>query len=399
MKATRSQVLLAAFLLLAACRGGPAPGPASQPGSRPASRLSEEPALLDSLASLANKAIQERLFPGCQISVLRATPQGQWALSLLTLGHEAYAPGSARIRYDTRYDLASLTKVVATTGVAMALHSRHRLDLDTPVSHLIPAFRGPLRDQVRLKHLLTHSSGLPAWKPLYKTHKGKQAYLAAICATPLESKPGTRYRYSDLGMILMGFCLEKTGGKPLDRLAQELVFEPLEMRMTRFGPLPAGLPVAATENVPWRGGVLRGVVHDENANAMGGVAGHAGLFSTAGDLMHYLQCLYWGGMWGKKRVFAEETVRLFTRRAGIVPGSSRALGFDTAHKGSIAGSFASPGTIIHTGFTGTSILVDFDNKVMVVCLTNRVHPTRKRKGIQAFRRRVHELADPYKRMR
>ncbi len=345
------------------------------------------------MSALAKKAIADHLFPGCRIEVLHHQPHGDTQVWELFLGHESYAPGSPRIRYDTRYDLASLTKVVATTGVAMALHSRGQLDLDAKVQSLIPAFQGPQKNKVRLRHLLTHSSGLPAWKPFYKTLKGKKAYLDAICKTQLETTPGTRYRYSDLGMILLGFCLEKIGEAPLDQLATKLVFDPLEMENTRFGPLPAGIPVAATEDVPERGGVLHGVVHDENANALGGVAGHAGLFSTGGDLIQYLQCLMDGGRWKGKRVFAEETVRLFTQRAHVVKHSSRALGFDTAHPGSIAGRFCGEGTIIHTGFTGTSIFVDFKKGIAVVCLTNRVHPTRKRKGIRAFRTKLHELVE------
>ena len=371
-----------AILLLSGCRGGA--------DFVPSDRIEEA----ESLEHLAKAAIADHLFPGCSIEVLHHRPQGDNHPIELVLGHETYAPNSPEIRRDTRYDLASLTKVVATTGIAMALHSQGRLDLDAPVSRWIPAFRGPKRDKVRLRHLLTHSSGLPAWKPFYKTLEGKQAYLDAICRTPLETIPGSRYRYSDLGMILFGFCLEKIGGAPLDQLASELVFVPLDMRHTRFGPLPPEIAgVAATEDVPDRGGVLRGVVHDENAYAMGGIAGHAGLFSTADDLMHYLQCLLEAGRWKGKQVFSKVTVRLFIRRAHVVKGSSRALGFDTAHPGSIAGRYASTGSILHTGFTGTSILVDFHKGIAVVILTNRVHPTRKRKGIRAFRTQVHDLVE------
>jgi CubicO group peptidase (beta-lactamase class C family) len=372
----------ALFMLFLGCRGH------SDPKS---SKMAKQ---IESINALAGEAITTHLFPGCSIEVLHLNPQGNSKLFEFFLGHESYASNSHKIRFDTRYDLASLTKVIATTGVAMALHSQGKLNLDTPINKLIPPFYGPQKNKVNLRHLLTHSSGLPAWKPFYKTLKGKDAFKAAICKTPLEAEPGTRYRYSDLGMILLGFCLEKIGRDSLDQLAKKLVFDPLGMKHTSFGPLPLEITaIAATENVPERGGVLRGVVHDENANAMGGVAGHAGLFSTGGDILQYLQCLLEKGQWKGKQVFSEKSIQLFTHRANLLHGSSRALGFDTAHPGSIAGRFASKETIIHTGFTGTSILVDFQKRKAVVCLSNRVHPSRKRKGIRRFRIKLHEIVE------
>jgi len=333
------------------------------------------------VAALVESAIADRVFPGCQIVVRQ---RGKTLLAR-AYGRETYASDAAAITLDTRYDLASLTKVVATTGVAMALYAQRKLDLDADVTALVPEFVAGKTAKVTSRNLLTHTSGLPAWKPIYKQAKSPEQARALVLATALETEPGSRYKYSDLGMILFGIWLERKTGKSLDTLARELVFEPLAMSHTRFGPLPDTIPAAPTEVVPERGGLVHRKVHDENANALGGVAGHAGLFSTATDVATYAEAVRTG-----EKPFDAATTSLFTHRANVVPGSSRALGFDTQARRSSAGRMLSARAFGHTGFTGTSLWVDPARSLVVVCLTNRVHPTRKGRGIARFRRRLHD---------
>lgn len=339
------------------------------------------------VARYVASAIRRRVFPGCQIVVMRRNG----IVLDAAYGHETYDRGARRVTRSTRYDLASLTKVVCTTAVAMALDTAGKLRLDAPVKDLVPAFRGGNRDGVTVRQLLTHSSGLTGWKPLYKSADTRDEVVAAIMREPLEYEPGRSMEYSDLGFILLGVCLERAGGAPLDDLARELVFEPLRMTATSFGPIPSSVAVAPTEVDPRRGGLVHRVVHDENAAAMGGVAGHAGLFSTARDVARFVRCVLAGGRLGGAQPFSRSVTELYTARAGIVIDSSRALGFDTPYPNSHAGRLMSPRSIGHTGFTGTSMQGDKSRDLVVVCLTNRVHPVRDNKQIKSFRRGLHDL--------
>jgi CubicO group peptidase (beta-lactamase class C family) len=295
----------------------------------------------------------------------------------------------------TIYDLASLTKVIGLTTATMLAVDEGRLVVDSPVVRYVPGFEGsnadprtPIRRTVTLRHLLTHSSGLPAWRPLYKETAGRAAALAAADTTPLDTLPGTRFLYSDLGAIVLTQAVEAAFGSRLDSLLGSRVFEPLGMGDTRYLPPAAWLPrIAPTENDPWRGRVLRGEVHDENAAGLGGVSGHAGLFSSARDLLRF-------GDWLLGRLAADDrTIRCplpatdaaapllhdlpaFVTRQELPPGSSRALGWDTPSGESSAGHLVSPRSFGHTGFTGTSIWVDPTRCLVLVLLSNRVHPTR-----------------------
>jgi CubicO group peptidase (beta-lactamase class C family) len=286
------------------------------------------------------------------------------------------------VEADTLYDLASLTKVVATTTMAMILVDEKRLDLDRPVHAFLPAFQGPEKEGVTVRHLLTHSSGLPATAPLFREVRGKAAYAERIAAMDLGYPPGSKSVYSDLGVILLGEILEKTAGRPLDVFVRERVFLPLGMKHTGFRPpRPLWPRIAPTENDPWRGRMIQGEVHDENAFAMGGVAPHAGLFSTAGDLARFARMLLKGG----GRIVSRQTLELFTAKAGI-PDSDRALGWDTkSAEGSSAGTLFSPDSFGHTGFTGTSIWIDPERQIFVILLTNRVYPTRENNLIREVR--------------
>jgi CubicO group peptidase (beta-lactamase class C family) len=291
--------------------------------------------------------------------------------------------------------------VAVTTTLAMELVDEGRLDLDARVRSFFPRFAGPGKDRVTVRQLLTHTSGLAWWAPLYRELSGKGACLERIVAMDLAYEPGTGSSYSDLGFILLGEILERLAGAPLDELARERVLDPLGMHDTLFRPPPALVPrIAPTENDPWRGRVLRGEVHDENAFAMGGVAGHAGLFGSAPDLARLAQMLLDGGTCDGRRLVSRVSVELFTGWAGI-PGVTRALGWDTPSDGSerrssvpgepgysSAGSLLSPRSFGHTGFTGTSLWLDPQRGVYVALLTNRVHPTRENERIRAVRSRL-----------
>jgi len=286
------------------------------------------------------------------------------------------------------YDLASLTKVVVTTTVAMILYDEGRLDLEKKVQDYLPLFIGPGKDKVTVRHLLTHSSGIDWWAPLYEELKGRQEYLERIQAMDLVYEPGTEYKYSDLGMILLGEILSRVAGKPFDQVASERVFEPLGMTDTLYRPGADRLArIAPTEiDSEWRGRLVHGEVHDENAFALGGIAPHAGLFSTAHDLARFVQMLANGGVLEHHRIVSRSTVELFTRKVGSVEGSTRALGWDTkSPEGSTAGSYFSLDSFGHTGFTGTSIWYDPHRDLFLILLTNRVHPTRDNKLIREAR--------------
>jgi beta-glucosidase-like glycosyl hydrolase/CubicO group peptidase (beta-lactamase class C family) len=324
------------------------------------------------------KFIAGRVFPGAVVAVGRASK----LVHLKAYGQLSYGLGAPPVRVDTLYDLASLTKVLATTAVAMILVDKGELDLDRPVSAYLPLFRGGARDGVTVRQLLSHSSGLDWWAPLYETLRGSRAYVEAIERMELVYKPGSRSLYSDLGVILLGEILERVTGETLDRFVQRKVFDPVGMSETGYLPEKQLWPrIAPTEEDAWRGRLLRGEVHDENAYAMGGVAPHAGLFGTAVDVARFAQMMLNGGVYDHKRIVRQATVQEFTRLAGV-PGSTRALGWDTpSARSSSAGELFSRSSYGHTGFTGTSLWIDPERELFLVILTNRVHPTRASHGI------------------
>jgi CubicO group peptidase (beta-lactamase class C family) len=299
----------------------------------------------------------------------------------LTYADDAPACGPGTI-----FDLASLTKVIATTSTVMHLVAERRLDLEAPVGRWVPAFAAGERGAISIRHLLTHSSGLPAHARLWESVSGRDAFERAIAALPLERAPGTRSVYSDPGFLLLGFALETVANAALD--AQ---FAPLAAALGEIGYRPAQTlldRIAPTEQDPWRGRLLRGEVHDENAATLGGVAAHAGLFGTAEAVGTFARLVL--------RTFREATalgtpelMRLFARRASV-PDSSRALGWDTMLPTSSCGTRMSPTAIGHTGFTGTSLWIDVENDLYVVFLTNRVHPTRENNALAALRPKVHD---------
>ncbi|MFI7276381.1 serine hydrolase domain-containing protein [Streptomyces sp. NPDC049879] len=276
------------------------------------------------------------------------------------------------MRRDTVFDLASLSKLF-TAVVAVALAERGELDLDAPVAAYLPGF--PQAPGLTPRGLLTHTGGLPPVIDL-APYDGRDAVLAAIAGQPLT--PG--YAYSDLGLIALGACCEAVAGRGLDALVAELITGPLELADTGYRPPASLLPrVAATEAQPWTGRALvRGTVHDENAHHLGGVAGHAGIFSTAHDLAVFTQTVLNGGAYGDRRVLSPASVREMLRPqngAQLGPEAARGLGWQLDQPGWM-GELASPTAFGHTGFTGTSVVADPATGVLLVLLTNRVHPTR-----------------------
>ncbi len=301
------------------------------------------------------------------------------------------AQTSSAVDENTIYDLASLTKVIATTTASMILEEQGLLDLDKTVASYLPGFNAPDKATITVRMIVTHRGGLEAFAPLFKTFKGREQYLEQINARPLKSTPGTETVYSDWDMILQQLIIERITGEPLDRYVDEHVFKPLGMMSTMFRPDASLLGrIAPTEIDTARGGLMHGRVHDENADAMGGVAGHAGLFSTARDLSIFAQMLLNGGSYNGTRIVKPETLARWT--APQSRGSSRALGWDTPSKGSSSGSYFSPRSFGHTGFTGTSIWIDPERGLYVILLTNRVDPTRDNNKHVPLRRAVADAA-------
>lgn len=363
--------------LVLACGGNPAP-PAVAPLAR----------TLAGVARVLDSVVADGAAPGAVLGVSAAGRR--------------FFHGAGRLGQDdprrpdetTIYDLASLTKVIGLTTAFMLAVEEGRLDLDQVIHAVL---KDGTTQPVTIRHLLTHSSGLPAWRPLYRETSTRAEAIKLAEATPLDTAPGTRYTYSDLGAIWLTDLVERAYGTRLDSLLERRVFGPLGLRDTRYLPPARWLNrIAPTENDPWRGRVLRGEVHDENAARLDGVSGHAGLFSSARDLLTFGEwllevgspdhlaagCAGCGGNGSNSTASGLGThlpaivIPEFTRPQHLPPGSSRALGWDTPSGGSSAGTLLSPRSFGHTGFTGTSIWLDPERRLVIVLLSNRVHPTR-----------------------
>ncbi|HUQ18129.1 MAG TPA: serine hydrolase [Gemmatimonadaceae bacterium] len=335
------------------------------------------------LDSIMKVGLAEHAAPGATLAVGRF---GR-LVHLKAYGRLDTAASSAAVDVNTMYDMASLTKVVATTTAAMMLEEQGLLDLDRTVASYLPGFNAPDKATITMRMVVEHRGGMEAFAALFKTFKGRDQYLEQINSRPLKFVPNTQMVYSDWDMILTGLVIEKLTGMTLDRFVAEKIFQPLGMMRTMFTPDASLKPnIAPTEVVAERGGLVWGSVHDENANAIGGVAGHAGLFSTAPDAAVFVQMLLNGGEYNGVRLLKPETVARWTsvqRR-----GSSRALGWDTPSNQSSAGHYFSPRSFGHTGFTGTSIWADPTRELFVVLLTNRVNPTRNTTRVFRLRRDI-----------
>ena len=307
-------------------------------------------------------------------------------------GRQDTAKASSPVDENTIYDMASLTKVIATTTAAMILEEQGQLDLDRTVASYLPEFNAPDKAGITMRMIVTHRGGLEAFAALYKEFKGRDQYLTQINLRPLKSTPGTETVYSDWDMILTQFVIERITGKSLDQFVAEKVFGPLGMTSTMYNPdsLKYFSRIAPTEIDTARGGLVHGKVHDENAWAIGGVSGHAGLFSTAKDLSIFAQMLLNGGEYNGVRIVKASTLARWTApQSGT---SSRALGWDTPSKGSSSGNYFSARSFGHTGFTGTSIWIDPEKDLFVILLTNRVDPTRANNRHVPLRRAVADAA-------
>ncbi|HET9799537.1 MAG TPA: serine hydrolase [Gemmatimonadaceae bacterium] len=330
-------------------------------------------ARLATIDRLVERGISAGGYPGAAVVVGRKGA-AVWEKGFGRLGWTSDAGSVVPER--TIYDLASLTKVVGTTTAIMILYDEGKVHLDDPVVKFIPAFTGGAKDQVTIRQLLEHRSGLPAGRDLWRLTDTPAEARAAVIATDLFAPPGKTYEYSDLGADMLGFVVEAVSGQTLDKFLDERVFVPLGMSDTHFRPDPSLRGrIAPTELNPPRGYPLRGEVHDENAYALGGVAGHAGLFSTASDLSIFAQMLLDGGSYNGTRIVADSTVALFTKRAA----GTRALGWDTCDGEGSCGKYLGPTAYGHTGFTGTSLWIDPEREMFVILLTNRVHAARARR--------------------
>lgn len=360
------------------------------------------------LNTLLEQATQEGTIPGAVICVGH---QGS------LVWHQAYGaaaltPSPRPMQPDTLFDLASLTKAIATTSLVLWAQHDGLCQLDDRLHSFFPHLASAPMDTLTIRHLLTHTAGVAAYYPVYKdllpagaiipdtttaTQLRRQA-THIICQQPLVYTPETDVIYSDLGFILLGHLLEQLYAQPLSTLFIEKVAKPLGLAHMAYRPFGSATPLpdvpeayAATESCMWRGRVLAGEVHDENAWAMGGIAGHAGLFSTALDVWGFAQSLL-DTVTGNCTWLPPELIQNSWQRHGRPSKSTRALGWDTPTAGrSTSGDYFSPRSIGHLGFTGTSLWIDLEQDVIVVLCTNRIHPTRQSTGIQSLRPAVHNL--------
>ena len=350
------------------------------------------------IEDLIDDGIRTGVFPGAVGLVARGDVVGWQAAR----GDAQVTPQRRPVALDTLYDLASLTKVVAALPVALRLWEQRRFDLDASVRTVLPAFSGGSRARVTFRHLLAHTSGLPSWRALYLKAKSREAVLDEICRTPLQTDPGAAVEYSDLGILLLGFALEYITQRRIDDLVGEVLIKTLGLKDTMYNPPPSVRGrCAATEaghayerdkvgesgsGFPWRDSVLCGRVHDGNAHyAMGGIAPHAGLFSTAWEVATVArQWLRPGVLIGTATL--EEAVA--DQRHGA-QGYPRGLGWVLHHEGTFFDALGMR-SFGHTGFTGTSMAIDPDEDLVVVLLTNRVHLGGANTKIQEFRPRFHE---------
>jgi serine-type D-Ala-D-Ala carboxypeptidase len=384
--------------------------PAPNPSSPQFEALDHQDEIFAPAISILQEAITKRAFPAASIAV---THRGN-LIARKALGHFTYQPSSGKIEAGappfsrslregrdfnlevttpTLFDLASLTKVVATTPMAMLLYERGLLDLDAPISAIVPEFihdpaKDPRRHEVTLRMLLAHSSGLPAYEKLFLKTPARNKLLQAAFTTPLATNPATHAQYSDIGFIILGIALERLADESLDRFCQREIFAPLAMTNTTFNPPQEIRPqIPPThDDQTFRKRLIQGEVQDENAFILAGVAAHAGLFSTAEDLAKFAQAILSGG----NPILRPETVALFTHRQLTPADTSRALGWDTPSSPSQSGKYLSPQSYGHLGYTGTSLWIDPTRQLSITLLTNRTWPDCSNQAIKQVRPKFHD---------
>jgi len=351
----------------------------------------------DRVKRLLNKGVRDGVYPG---AVLLVAHKGRTVL-VQEAGHRAMPP-AAPMTLDTVFDLASLTKPLATSVALMKCVDEGKIDLDQPLGSLLPKPLGNKKD-LTARLILAHCAGFNDWEPFYlklvesAPDIRKQLLREWIIEAPLVYQPGEQTLYSDLGFMILEWVIEECTRMPLHDFLHRSLYSPLSMNKTFFSgsAFPMSVEedqIAATEDCPWRKRVIKGSVHDENAFAIGGYSGHAGLFGTAGDIHTLLNLLMSHFLGNRNDYFKPETVRAFFTRQDFVKDSPWALGWDTpSPQGSSSGRYFSEKTVGHLGFTGTSVWMNLEQDVLVIFLTNRIHPTRKNEKIKAFRPELHNL--------
>ncbi|MBW6457776.1 MAG: serine hydrolase [FCB group bacterium] len=346
------------------------------------------------LEIMLQDAIADSAWPGAVMLIGR----GDEIVFYEAVGYHTYEKLEP-VTKDDIFDLASMSKAVGTTSAVMKLIESGKLKLDDPASAYLPQLHGPdpvqtaIKKNIRVRHLLAHTAGFEPFRLFYHMDVSQEARWDSVFQSPLLTKPGDKTLYSDIGLMVLGKVVESVAGMPLDRYLEQQIFAPLGMRDTYYNPPASLLPrIVPTEINAWHGGLVHGFVHDENTYSLGGVAGHAGLFSTAGDLSRFSRMMLNGGELEGTRVFKPQTVEMFTRPVSRT--SSRCLGWDSPEGECSGGIYVHPHSYGHTGFTGTSIWIDPENKVYVILLTNAVHPDRDYKHPKYFdwRQLMHSAA-------
>lgn len=353
----------------------------------------------DPITRVLGEGIQAGVFPG---AVLFVRHKGQIRVHQ-AIGQISSSSNSPLVHLHTIYDLASLTKPLVTGSSILLLVQEGRLSLSQTLATILAEIKCSPLGQISLKDVLSHQSGLPAWRPFYQSfspvipsepefrQQRMQAVLEMILKEPIDRASSSTSVYSDLGYMVLGFIVERVTGQSLADISRERIFHPLQADDLAFGVHDLNGDVsgriAPTEEDPWRGRVLQGEVHDENAGALGGIAGHAGLFGTA-QAVGQITKAWLDSFLGKPSIFRQEFVRQFVNAQ---PGTSWALGWDTPSHPSSSGQWFSPQSFGHLGFTGTSIWIDPIRELEVIFLSNRVHPTRDNQAIKAFRPQLHDV--------
>ncbi|MFC4557582.1 serine hydrolase [Virgibacillus kekensis] len=376
------------------------PGPSSpvlHPGSVRGAGMVAAP--LKEIDSVMKEMIQNDVMPGAVTLVARrghiVQHEAYGHAALYKDDQETKLEDPLKMTKDTIFDVASLSKIF-TTIAAMELYEQGKFELDDPVAAYIPEFAQNGKEDVTIRQLMTHTSGFKPWVPLYTIGETKQGRLEHVFQYPLANEPGSTYTYSDLNMITLAVIVERLSGMPLDQFVKEHITEPLDMNDTMYNP-PEELKdqIAATEYQPWTNrGLVWGNVHDENAWSLGGVAGHAGVFSTANDLAKLGHMIINDGRYGSKQILEPETVELLVEnQIPQFPGDEHGLGWEVG-QGWYMDALSGPTAIGHTGYTGTSIVINRSNDTVAVLLTNRVHPTRETVSTNPARRQfARKVAD------
>ena len=339
---------------------------------------------LEALKQYLQQCVEEGIFPGCNCSVI--TKDDKWTCSV---GYKQLVPEKEANGLDTIYDLASISKVLVTTTCILKLIEEGTITLKTKIADILPQFG---QKELTIKDCITHSSGLPADINGYKQMKDDADMIEAVWKMELEYPTGTQVKYSDVNFILLGLVIAKLKGS-LDGYAKQVMFDPLEMSETGYRPdASLRLRCCAEEVMESRGGVVRGVVHDGKAFKLGGVSGHAGVFSTLEDISHYITMLLNDGVYKGKQFFSKRTIELLQKCQTVGLNEKRSIGWVLSDPNYALGDYASDACLYHTGFSGPSIIVDFKLGIGVVTLTNRVHPSRSNTKILTARNNIHNLA-------